>query len=74
LRRGRRRHRPTAIRLAQAKATERGIAAQFLVADARDLASLGREFDVVLDCGLFHVFDDAGREAFVPSLASVRRS
>ena len=65
---------PSAIRLAQAKASERGISARFLVGDARDLASLDEEFDVVLDCGLFHVFDDEHRAPFVASLASATRT
>ena len=64
---------PSAIRLAQAKASERGISARFLVGDARDLASLAQQFDVVLDCGLFHVFDDEGRSPFVASLAGAIR-
>jgi SAM-dependent methyltransferase len=63
----------SAIRLARAKASERGISARFIVGDARNLASLGEQFDVVLDCGLFHVFDDADRAPFVASLASVIR-
>ena len=65
---------PTAIRLAQAKAQERGIAARFIVADALRLESLGEQFDVVLDCGLFHVFDDEDRQPFVESLARVTRT
>ena len=63
----------SAIRLAQAKASERGISARFIVGDARNLASLGQQFDVVLDCGLFHVFDDEDRAPFVASLASAVR-
>jgi SAM-dependent methyltransferase len=63
----------SAIRLAEAKASERGIPARFIVGDARNLASLGEQFDVVLDCGLFHVFDDEDRAPFVASLASAIR-
>jgi hypothetical protein len=33
-----------------------------------ELGSLGQRFDSVLDCGLFHVFDDNERAAFVASL------
>ncbi len=62
---------PSAIRRARAKASERGASARFVVGDARDLASLGQQFDVVLDCGLFHVFDDEDRAPFVASLAGV---
>jgi len=61
---------PTAIAKAEAKAEERGLRARFLVADALELAALGESFDTVLDCGLFHVFDDDARPRFVESLAA----
>ncbi len=64
----------TAIRLAEAKAHERGISARFVVGDALHLESLGEQFDVVLDCGLFHVFDDEDRQPFVESLAGAMRA
>jgi len=61
-----------AIALAQAKAREQGIAARFLVCNALKLATvlaeLGGPFDTVLDSGLFHVFDDDDRRAYVESL------
>jgi ubiquinone/menaquinone biosynthesis C-methylase UbiE len=63
----------TAIRLAEAKAVERGASARFVVGDARNLQVLGDQFDVVLDCGLFHVFDDEDRAPFVASLARAVR-
>ena len=62
---------PSAIRLADAKAHERGVAARFLVADACALDTLGDQFDTVLDCGLFHVFEPDDRPRFVASLAAV---
>lgn len=64
---------PTAIRLAEAKARERALAARFELGDALELRSLGEQFDSVLDCGLFHVFDDRDRPRFVESLATVVR-
>jgi SAM-dependent methyltransferase len=65
---------PTAIDLAKRKAEDRGLEARFLVWDALQLAALGEQFDTVLDCGLFHIFDDAERVAFVTSLgAAIRR-
>jgi SAM-dependent methyltransferase len=64
---------PSAIRLAEAKATERRLRATFVVGDARRLDSLGEQFDIVLDCGLFHVFDDDDRSPFVESLAQTVR-
>ena len=60
-----------AIELAKAKAAARGVEARFVVADALHLADLGGEFDTALDCGLFHVLDDAEREWYVASLAEV---
>ena len=65
---------PTAIRLAEAKAQERGTSPRFVVGDALALEALGEQFDVVLDCGLFHVFQDDDRRAFVESLARVVRA
>lgn len=59
---------PTAIELARRKATERGLAARFVVGDALRLGDLGERFDTVLDSALFHVFDDASRVPYVESL------
>jgi SAM-dependent methyltransferase len=61
----------TAIAAAQAKAKERGLPAHFLLGNALHLSRLGAQFDTVLDSGLFHVFDDADRQAFVDSLRAV---
>src|SRR5215469_9526067 len=63
----------TALGIARAKAAERGIAAEFAAADALRLERLGRMFDTVLDCGLFHTFDGDERSGYVASLASVTR-
>jgi SAM-dependent methyltransferase len=62
-----------AIERARAKAAARGIKARFEVADALNLADLGLTYDTIIDSGLFHVFDDAGRARYVESLASVLR-
>jgi methyltransferase (TIGR00027 family) len=64
---------PTAIARARAKARERGIRATFLVADALDLAALGRTFDIAFDSGLFHTFPDADRPRFERGLSAVIR-
>jgi len=61
----------TALAIAREKARERGIAAEFAAADAFQLDALGRTFQTVLDCGLFHTFDDDERPRYVASLASV---
>lgn len=62
---------PTALARAAHKARERGLVARFEVCDARDLASLGQQFDTVLDSGLFHLFDDADRARYVEALSAV---
>ncbi|MGL4550758.1 MAG: class I SAM-dependent methyltransferase [Gemmataceae bacterium] len=62
---------PAAVERARARAAAAGSPAEFQVADALELKKLGRKFDTVLDCGLFHVFSDADRAKYVKSLASV---
>jgi ubiquinone/menaquinone biosynthesis C-methylase UbiE len=61
----------TALAMARAKATDRGIKVEFAAADALQLERLGRKFDTVLDAGLFHTFDSDERAIYVASLASV---
>jgi ubiquinone/menaquinone biosynthesis C-methylase UbiE len=64
----------TALAIAREKAkTEAGgIEVEFAVADAFQLERLGRRFRTVLDCGLFHTFDeDEERTRYAASLASV---
>jgi len=58
---------------AAVKATARGLAADFLVHDALDLAGLGRTFDAALDVGLFHTLDDDDRPRYAASLAAAVR-
>jgi len=62
-----------AIERARAKAQERGISAMFEVGDALHLDRLGRQFDVITDSGVFHVFDDEERPVYVHSLRSALR-
>jgi ubiquinone/menaquinone biosynthesis C-methylase UbiE len=61
----------TALSMAREKAAARGLEAEFLVADALHLHRLGRRFETVLDCGLFHSFDAEERREYVTSVASV---
>ncbi|QKG21593.1 class I SAM-dependent methyltransferase [Actinomadura verrucosospora] len=61
----------TALSIAREKARDRGLDAEFALADAFQLARLGRTFATVLDCGLFHTFDDGERREYVESLAAV---
>ena len=64
---------PLAIERARAKAAERKIEATFVVGNALELNKLGRQFDTVIDCGLFHTFADEERPVFVKGLAEVLR-
>ena len=63
----------TALAIARAKAGDRGFEVEFAWADALRLERLGRRFDTVLDCGLFHTFDGSERPGYVASLASVTK-
>jgi cyclopropane fatty-acyl-phospholipid synthase-like methyltransferase len=65
---------PVAIERAKAKAAQRGIEAHFVVGNALELGKLGRQFDTVIDCGLFHTFSDEERPMFVRSLMEVLRA
>jgi cyclopropane fatty-acyl-phospholipid synthase-like methyltransferase len=60
-----------AIEQAEHKAEDRGLDARFLVGDALDLSGVDGRFDTVLDCGLFHVFDDEDRPLLVASVAAL---
>jgi SAM-dependent methyltransferase len=64
---------PTAIEHARANARERGLAAEFIVADAFDLTALGRSFDTVLDSAFMHIPGNtaARRRAYTDQLAAV---
>jgi SAM-dependent methyltransferase len=59
------------LAIARDKSDQRGIEVQFVTADALHLECLGRTFDPVLDCGLFHTFHGDERRRYVASLASV---
>ena len=61
----------TALATARKKAHDRGIEVEFAAADAFHLERVGRTFQTVLDCGLFHTFDGDERSRYVASLASV---
>jgi len=64
---------PVAIERANVKAKERGLSVHFQVGDALKLDQLGRTFDAVIDCGLFHTFADEERPVYVSGLAAVVR-
>ena len=65
---------PVAIERAKAKATERKIDAHFAVGNALGLNNLGRQFDTVIDCGLFHTFSDEERPVYAQEVAKVLRA
>ncbi len=62
-----------AIELARRKASTRGVEVRFEVLDALLLPTLGEEFDTIIDSGLFHVFDDSARTAYVEAVRTVLR-
>jgi SAM-dependent methyltransferase len=70
---------PAAIGKSRAKAAARGVAAQFVVADALGLgdpggciaAAAAGGFDTVLDVGLFHVLQPEDRRRYARALAAV---
>lgn len=63
----------TALAIAREQAAARGIEVEFVAADALHLARLGRRFETVVDCGLFHSFDSDERPGYVAGLASVTK-
>jgi SAM-dependent methyltransferase len=63
----------TALSIAREKGDARGIDVEFAAADVFQLERLGRRFETVLDCGLFHTFDGDERTRYVASLASVTK-
>jgi SAM-dependent methyltransferase len=64
---------PVAIERARQKAVGRGLTARFASGDILRMPLPPAGFDTVLDCGLFHVFDDTARAHYVDVLARVLR-
>lgn len=64
---------PEALRLARKKAEQAGLAQppEFLLGNALELAESGLEVETVLDCALFHIFEDEERPAYVRGLEAV---
>lgn len=58
----------TAIEIAKRKADERALTVEFIRGNALELPDIGRTFNTVLDCGLFHVLEDVDRRPFVQAL------
>ena len=57
------------LAVARAKAAAAGVAVNFLEMDALAVGEIPERYDAVVDCGLFHTFDDARRSAYVSALA-----
>ena len=58
----------TAIERARGKADDRGLNAEFRLHDAYNLSSLNRQFDTIIDSGLFHVLVRDDPERYAASL------
>ena len=67
---------PAALRLARERAEKAGLAQppEFLLGDVCRLEESGVEAETVLDCALFHIFEDGERPAYVRGLESVLSS
>jgi SAM-dependent methyltransferase len=63
----------TALASARKKAADLGVDAEFATADAFHLEYLGRRFETVLDCGLFHTFESHEQPEYAASLASAMK-
>jgi SAM-dependent methyltransferase len=63
----------TALAIARKKAADLGIEVVFATADVLHLERLGRSFETVLDCGMFHTFEGDEQQEYVASLASVTK-
>jgi SAM-dependent methyltransferase len=63
----------TALAIAREKVATVGstLDVEFAMADAFQLERLGRSFKTVLDCGLFHTFDNDERTRYAASVARV---
>ena len=64
---------PEALRMAREKAGKAGLSQppEFLLGDALKLEESGAEAETVLDCALFHIFEDEERPAYVRGLETV---
>jgi SAM-dependent methyltransferase len=61
------------IQAAKRKAQERGALAEFLCWDALTLTTFDRQFDSVIDSGLFHCFSDDDQKRYVAGLTHITR-
>jgi SAM-dependent methyltransferase len=64
---------PSAIAQARRKAGERGLAADFVVADATELHGYDAQFDTVVDSGLLHCLQPAAQRRYLEVLRRICR-
>lgn len=61
----------TAIQRARKKSQQRNLNTTFVIGSALELDVLGEGFHTVIDCGLFHIFDNQQREQYIKGLQHV---
>lgn len=61
------------LKAARQKAADRNIPAEFLQADALQLTRWQKTYDAVIDCGLFHTFNEVDRKQYVQGLEQIIR-
>jgi SAM-dependent methyltransferase len=64
---------PTALITAEQRASDAGVEVHFAVADSTKLEGYTDAFDTVIDSGLFHSLDDAGRRSYVAAVHRATR-
>jgi 2-polyprenyl-3-methyl-5-hydroxy-6-metoxy-1,4-benzoquinol methylase len=64
---------PTALMTAEQRAKDAGVAVTFAVADSTKLDGYTNAFDTVIDSGLFHSLDHAGRRSYVAAVHRATR-
>jgi len=64
---------PTALTTAEQRARDAGVEVHFAVADSTKLEGYTDAFDTVIDSGLFHSLDDAGRRSYVAAVHRATR-
>lgn len=62
---------PIAIEKAMQKMEQKNLDASFLLGDALELSKLHISFDIILDCGLYHVLSDSERITFLREVRKV---
>jgi SAM-dependent methyltransferase len=64
---------PTALVTAERRASDAGVEVHFAVADSTKLEGYTDAFDTVIDSGLFHSLDEAGRRSYVAAVHRATR-